>query len=454
LEIDGTEARMAGALKIAVLGLGVGYALSCAIAETGYDVVGIDTNPSAVANLRADRSVKTLLENKSDYVQRHLKLTTKYDAIAQCDIAIVCVSTGDERQLILGHVESAVRGSLSELRQSGKHATILVYSTLPFGSSRRIRGIFREENVELDKQISYCYMPLMIAQGTTASDFVNPPFIAFGTYTREVGEKMQNFYLDFIKRSSLFNGQVPPHSVTTPEIAELSKLVANAFLSTKISYANMVARFCEAHNLNGEQLLEIVGSDWRIGRAMLKPGYAFGGACFPRDLESLIITFQTNAVPCQILEATREVNIQRTTEPASIFEKIPLKRVLILGIAYKAGISDTRGSPSLSLAEILRQKGYIVTTFDPNLDHISEFQKLVTETELVIVTTNEPIFASIKEHLRGSNVKAIIDFAGVPGLSANLEKSVQLFKAGIGWVNNESNSVVDLRHSKLHERPL
>lgn len=434
-------------MKIVVLGLGVGYALSCAIAETGYDVVGIDTNQSVVANPRADRSVKTLLEKKSDYIEQHLKLTTKYDAISQCDIAIICVSTGDERQLILGHVESAVRGSLSELRQSGKHATILVYSTLPFGSSRRIRDIFYEENVKLDEQISYCYMPLMIAQGTTASDFVNPPFIAFGAYSTEVVERMQNFYMDFIKRSSLFNGKVPPHYVTTPEIAELSKLVANAFLSTKISYANMVAKFCEAHNLNGEQLLEIVGSDWRIGRAMLRPGYAFGGACFPRDLESLIASFQANAVPCQILEATREVNIQRATDPASILEKIPLKRVLILGMAYKAGISDTRGSPSLSLAKVLRQKGYTVTTFDPNLDHIAKFQKLVTETELVIVTTNEPIFASIKKHLRGSNVKAIIDFAGLPGLSANLEQGVQLFKAGIGWVSNKSNSAIDVQHS-------
>lgn len=433
-------------MKIAVLGLGVGYALSCAMAETGYDVVGVDTNPDVITNPRADRSVKTLLEKKSKYIEQHLSLTTKYDALSQCDIAIVCVSTGDERQLILGHVEGAVRGCLSELKQSGKHATVLVYSTLPFGSSRIIRRIFYEENVKLDEQISYCYMPLMIAQGTTASDFVNPPFIAFGAYSTEVAERMQNFYMDFIKRSSLFNGNIPPHYVTTPEIAELSKLVANAFLSTKISYGNMVARFCEANNINGEKLLEIVGSDWRIGNAMLRPGYAFGGACFPRDLESLIASFQTNAVPCQILEATREVNIQRTNDPVSILEKIPIKRVLILGIAYKAGISDTRGSPSLSLAETLRQKGYTVTTFDPNLDHIAKFQKLVTETELVIVTTNEPIFASINKHLPGSNVKAIIDFAGVPGLSANLEKSAQLFKAGMGWVRNKSNSI-DIPHS-------
>jgi len=435
-------------MRIAVLGLGVGYALSCALAETGYDVVGIDTNPSVVANPRADGSVTTLLEKKSDFIEQHLNLTTKYDSISQCDIVIICVSTGDERQFVLGHVESAVRGCLSELKQSGKHATVLVYSTLPFGSSRIIRGIFYEENVKLDEQISYCYMPLMIAQGTTASDFVNPPFIAFGAYSAEVAERMQNFYMDFIKRSSLFNGQVPPHYVTTPEIAELSKLVANAFLSTKISYANMVARFCEAHNLNGEQLLQIVGSDWRIGRAMLRPGYAFGGACFPRDLESLIASFQTIAVPCQILDATREVNIRRITDPVSILSKIPFKRVLILGIAYKAGISDTRGSPSLSLAELLRQKGYTVTTFDPNLDHIAKFQKSVTETELVIVTTNEPVFASIKEYLPGSNVKAIVDLAGIPGLSLNLELGVQLFKAGIGWVSNKSNSAaIDMPHS-------
>jgi UDPglucose 6-dehydrogenase len=435
-------------MKIAVLGLGVGHDLSCAIAEVGYDVVGIDTNESVVKNPRVDGSLKTLLDKKSDYIEKHLKLTSKYDAISQCDIVIVCVSTGDERQLLLGHVEDAVRASLRQLKQSGKRATILVYSTLPFEASKRIRTIFCEEGVEMDKQVSYCYMPLMIAQGTTATDFVNPPFIAFGAYSTEVSENMQSFYIDFIKRSCLFKGKVPPHYVTTPEIAELSKLVANAFLSTKISYANMVAKFCEACNLNGKQLLEIIGSDWRIGKTMLRPGYAFGGACFPRDLESLIASFRTSAVPCQILEATRQVNVERTSDPASILSKLPVKRVLILGTAYKAGISDTRGSPSLSLAQILQQKGYTVTTFDPNLDQVANFRKLVTQTDIVIVTTNEPIFASIDKYLPGSSVKAVVDLASIPGLDSSIELGVQLFKAGIGWVSSKSNSAaIDMPQS-------
>ncbi len=423
-------------MKVAVLGLGVGYALCCALAETGHDVVGIDISQEVVRNPRRERSVETLLEKAGGIIGKHLTLTTDSSAIAACETIIVCVSTGDEKKLVLGHVEGAIRECLRLLRNRSSKPTIMVYSTLPFGSSKRIQEIFREENTKIDQDVSYCYMPLMIAQGTTADDFVNPPFIAFGSYSQESAERMREFYLAFIRRSVLFKGKPPPCFVTTPEVAELAKLVANAFLSTKISFSNMVSRLCESEGVDGRALLEIVGSDWRIGNAMLKPGYSFGGACFPRDLESLIDSFKEGGVACQILEAARDVNVERVGDPARIMEASSISggNVLILGTAYKSGISDTRGSPSLALAELLRDRGYNVSTYDPNIDVYVDLDKLVREADVVIVATKEQAFATLGNVTGESKVKVIVDLAGLIKIN-NLQSGIRLYKAGLGWVS-------------------
>jgi UDPglucose 6-dehydrogenase len=423
-------------LKVAVLGLGVGYALSCALAEAGQEVIGIDSNPDVVRNPRRDKSVESLFEKAGERINSHLKLTTDHQAILDCDPIIICVSTGDEKKLELGHVEGATRQCLRILKAAGRHSTILVYSTLPYGSSNRIKEIFREEGVEIDRHVSYCYMPLMIAQGTTANDFVNPPFIAFGAYSKEIGQEMMNFYLDFIRQSTLFKRETPPHFVTDPEIAELGKLVANAFLSTKISFANMVARFCEENHLDGRRLLEIVGSDWRISGAMLNPGYSFGGACFPRDLKSLIHSFYESNVPCPILEATETVNLGRIEDPIRVISSNALGRtILVLGTAYKAGLKDTRGSPGLALIATLRERGYVASAYDPNFNSIEQLKEFLRNhsPEVVVVTTREPVFSSLKDRFESGKLRAVLDYADVVD-PRGVPEGARVYKSGVGWV--------------------
>lgn len=423
-------------MKIAVLGLGVGYALSCAIAETGHDVVGIDIDPEVVKNPRCDKSVATLLKRAGNRINQRLELTTDNEAVLGCETVVVCVSTGDEKQLVLGNVEGAVRRCLRLIRNASNHPTILVYSTLPFGGSRRIKEIFQEENTQIDKDVSYCYMPLMIAQGTTADDFVNPPFIVFGSYSKETARQTMEFYIDFIQESSLFNGKTPAHYVTTPEIAEMAKLVANAFLSTKISFANTIAQFCETNDLDGKILMEIVGSDHRIGNAMLRPGYSFGGACFPRDLESLIQTFHEKNAECPILEATREVNVRRVEDPIKVIQTGTLgKSVLVLGTAYKAGVRDARGSPAYRLIQMLRERGFTVSSYDPNMDSNDHVNKILASraVDVAIVTTQEPIFKSLGKWCKDTKIRAVLDYAGIIDMG-DLPEGTLLFKAGAGWI--------------------
>ncbi len=427
--------------KVSVVGLGVGYSVACLLACAGFPTIGLDSNPKSVRNPRKDKSLDSVLKKQSnrDKIENHLKLTTDYSHITGSDVVIICVNTGDERQLVLGNVEAAVRSSLRVLKNCVNSPIILVYSTLPFGSSKRIGEVFKQEKVAMDEEIGYCHMPLMIAQGTTAFDFVNPPFLVFGSYSHETGKRARDFYADFLRKSILFNGVMPPTYVESPEVAELSKLVTNAFLSTKISFANMVGGFCEKAGVDGNKVLQIVGSHRAVGSKMLRPGYSFGGACFPRDLNSLIESFEMVGVAADILEATRGINKKRIESPFDELQASRNKTVLVLGTAYKAGVADTRSSPGLQLVEKLRVAGTAVETYDPQIDSKARMDDVLGKTKAtsIIVTTPEPIFANIGKMVRRNGVRQILDYAGIidPAL---VPRGVRLFKAGTGWLSESA----------------
>jgi UDPglucose 6-dehydrogenase len=417
-------------LKIAVVGLGVGYALSCALAEAGYVTVGLDINAAVVAKPRRDPSVETFLERRVSRkrIERNLRLTSLYGEIADCSYVIVCVSTGDEKKLVLGHVEDAVQQCLGVLRRSKLRfmPVVMVYSTLPFGSSKRIREIFKASGVKMNEDIGYVHFPLMIAQGTTADDFVNPPFVIFGADSPSVAKRAMNFYKRFIRRSLVYKGHLPPMFTGTPEEAELAKLAANACLTTKIAIANEIGSLGERLGVNAQKIMEVVGSDWRIGRKFTIPGYAVGGSCFPRDLKSLIESFgEAGAIP-RILRAVDESNRERLLDP---LDKIEGKNVLVLGKSYKSAVPETKGSPGLALTEVLREKGYNVVAYDPKFDTV--VPKLDPDT--VIVTVAEPEFRNLAAITR-KETRAVLDYAGMVDRAA-LPKGTRLWQAGRGWIN-------------------
>ena len=388
--------------KIGVVGLGVGYALACCLAEAGYETFGIDVNPRVIANPRIDKSVSLFLKKRNRKITGNLHLSTDYGKLRVCDIVIVCVSTGDEKKLVLGHLEDAVKSCCSVMKTD---SLLIIYSTLPFGSSKRIKKILELKG---RSDLGIVIAPLMIAQGTTTFDFVNPTFVAFGSYRKELGEQARTFYVEFYRRSSLWSGKLPPMFVTTPETAELAKLTANAFLSTKISFANMTDELCKHLNVDSVELLKIVGSDWRIGSKMFKPGYAFGGACFPRDAQSLLETYMENSLDGTLIKATLEVNRRRMLEPLRVLETKKVNgKVLILGLCYKSGLGICTGSMSISLAEEMKKHGYDVVRCDP---HFCQQNCPNDAFDAVVVATDEPCFKKVVSRICSNPETILFDY--------------------------------------------
>jgi UDPglucose 6-dehydrogenase len=430
-------------LKIGVVGLGVGYALSCALAEAGYMTVGLDINADVVANPRRDPSIEPLLSNKMSRrrIERNLKLTSSYGEIADCNYVIICVSTGDEKKLVLGHVEDAVQQCVSVLQPSRARPmpVVMVYSTLPFGSSKRIREIFRASGIKMNEDVGYVHFPLMIAQGTTAYDFVNPPFVIFGSDSPSVAKRAMDFYKRFVRRSLVYKGRLPPMFTGSPEEAELAKLAANACLTTKIAIANEIGGLGERLGVDAQKVMQVVGSDWRIGRKFTIPGYAVGGSCFPRDLKSLIETFgEAGAVP-RILRAVDESNRERLLDP---LDKIEGKNVLVLGKSYKSAVPETKGSPGLSLTEVLRERGYNVEAYDPKFDSVPP--RLCPDT--VIVTLAEPEFSNLAA-ITGKGARVVLDYADVVDRSS-LPSETRFWQAGRGWISRSRNDMDRVRQTK------
>jgi UDPglucose 6-dehydrogenase len=201
--------------------------------------------------------------------------------------------------------------------------------------------------------------------------------------------------------------------VTTPETAELAKLTANAFLSTKMSFANMTDLLCKKVGVDSAELLEIVGSDWRIGKKMLRPGFAWGGNCFPRDTQSLVDTYTENEQDSGILRAALELNEARMREPYFILQKqgIERGRILVLGLAYKSGINMTSGSKSAQLVKYLQEKGYDAFGYDPNINAKEEAKVNAQTYDAIIVATDEPPFDEIVDDVRRRNPDAkLLDY--------------------------------------------
>lgn len=355
-------------------------------------------------------------------IERNLKLSTDYEKLFDCEYVAVCVSSGDENKLALGNVRDAV-DSYCKIAKRG--ASVIVYSTLPFGSSRKIKQIIERNCLVCDVDICYVHMPLMVAQGMTADDFVNPPFVAFGSYLPASARGVLEFYKKFIMSSSLWNKRLPPMFVTSPETAEMAKLTANAFLSTKMSFANMADVLCKKVGIDSTELFNIVGSDWRIGHKMLRPGFAWGGNCFPRDLQSLIDTYAEYGVSATLLKAALEMNNTRVIEPyMSLLEKhVSGGPVLVLGLAYKSGIRIKSGSKSLELLHFLQKKGYNVFGYDPGINPGEEQAICKRDYRAIIVTTDESPFGGLIDAIRARNPEVVILDYRMKNISLDLSSS-------------------------------
>ncbi len=360
-------------MKISIFGLGyVGFTAACCLASQGHSVVGVDVSqikideinaglppfeePGLLEILREQRNAKRLIATQS-----------VEDALREASIAIVCVGTPsgpdgahDMRYII--DVSRQIALALSHMVGSQK-LTVVYRSTMRPGSIRKlIMPIFQAmlgENWQ--ERAELVYNPEFLREAQAVSDFFHPPKIVIGTFDGQPNQAM----------SDLNTGITAPTFVTGYEEAELTKFVDNSWHAVKVAFANEIGRVCQKLGISASQIHQIFIADTKlnISSYYTRPGGAFGGSCLPKDVRALqYIASDIGAHTYLVDSLLRSNEAHKNHQLTVIIDGLaPHARVLIAGLAFKAGTDDLRESPNVDLTRKLIEAGHQVSVFDPGL---------------------------------------------------------------------------------------
>ncbi len=348
--------------RISVFGLGyVGSVTAACLASRGCPVIGVDVHPRKVELINSGRAPIAepgLDELMAKHHEAGLISATTDAALAirETEVSLVCVGTPSTASgdLDLTYVEAVTRQIADALSQSeGSHALIYRSTMLP-GSTRRFAEKYLSDLIETGR-VSVYFFPEFLRQGTAIEDFRNPSLSAVGTYAADGSVKPIQGIVD------------EGTGVTDLETAELLKYACNAFHAVKVSFANEIGRIGKAAGIDSSQVMELLCADERLNISpyYLRPGNPFGGSCLPKDVSALRLFARSHNVAASTLNSLLESNQEHLEHLISIVERTGKRSVALLGLAFKAGTDDLRGSALVELAAALLLKGFQVRIFDP-----------------------------------------------------------------------------------------
>ncbi|MFI8104200.1 UDP-glucose dehydrogenase family protein [Streptomyces sp. NPDC086023] len=363
------------ALKITVIGTGyLGATHAAAMAELGFEVLGLDVVPEKIEMLSQGR-VPMYEPGLEELLGAHvagiegssgrLRFTTSYEeAAAFGDVHFVCVNTPQkhgEYACDMSYVDAAVESLAPHLTRP---ALVVGKSTVPVGSADRIAGRLAELAPAGDR-VELAWNPEFLREGFAVQDTLHPDRIVVGVRSAHAEKLLREVYATPVAEGS-------PMVVTDFPTAELVKTAANSFLATKISFINAMAEVCEAAGGDVVKLAEAIGHDERIGAKFLRAGIGFGGGCLPKDIRAFMaragelgadqaLTFLREVDSINMRRRGHMVELAREAVGGSFLGK----RVAVLGATFKPDSDDVRDSPALNVAGQIHLQGGQVTVYDP-----------------------------------------------------------------------------------------
>lgn len=422
-------------MKTGIFGLGyVGSISAACLARDGHTVIGVDVNPRKSDLIRSGRSpvIEPGLDELIADVVRGGRLwatTDSQDTVHHTDVSVICVGTpsNGNGSLKLDHVEHVCREIGTALSTSRDYHVVVVRSTVLPGTVRaRLIPILEEySGRRAGPDLGICMNPEFLREGTGLDDYDRPSQVVIGELDRRSGDTVQSLY-----------ERVEAPVVRAPiETAEMVKYVSNAFHAVKVTFANEIGNLCKAHGIDGREIMEIFCQDRQlnISPAYLRPGFAFGGSCLPKDLRALLYRAKERDLECALLEGILQSNDRQIRRGTELVERAGYKRVGVLGLSFKSGTDDVRESPIVSLVETLVGRGYQVSVFDDKIDpewlvganklflerelpHIASLMRpsmdeVVADADVVVVANASEAFRGISALIREDQL--LVDLAGI-----------------------------------------
>lgn len=356
-------------MQLLVWGLGyVGAVSAACFAEIGHQVTGIDRDPAVVAAMQQGRSLTGEPHlnpslAKGLHAGRLSSTLSGEHLVAETDVSLVCVGTPTDEQgrSDLRALDAVAQAIGRGLRAAGRFHTIVMRSTLPPGKIRHHFVPILEEvsRKRAGRDFGVAVNPEFMREGSAVADFLAPPYILIGEWDKRSGAVVAKLY-EGIK--------APIHHLAMDEAA-IVKLVNNAFHSLKIAFANEIGRICDQRNMDAQRVMEIVCADTKlnISPAYLRPGFAFGGSCLPKDLRALVHAAHATDTQTPILESILPSNSLHIDAACRRVAELRFRQVAVLGFSFKAGTEDIAESPGLTLIRRLIDQGVGVRAYDANI---------------------------------------------------------------------------------------
>ncbi|MBW3603144.1 MAG: UDP-glucose/GDP-mannose dehydrogenase family protein, partial [Actinobacteria bacterium] len=357
-------------MRVGIIGVGhVGLVTAACLASLGHDVVGMDDDESTVESLR-DGRVPFLEPGLDDLVAAgvaagHLGFThAAAEAVGGAEVVFICVGTPRRADGApnLAYVQAA---AASVATHADRPLVVAEKSTVPVRTGQRIRLALRLQSQARGGGLVHDVVsnPEFLKEGSAVADTLRPDRIVVGADAEHAHRVMRALYAPLLGRHDC------PYVATDVRTAELIKHASNAFLATKISFINAVARICELAGADVHTIADAMGHDPRIGRAFLDAGLGYGGSCFPKDVEAFIHIAAELGYDFALLRQTDRVNRQAKGWPLAQLRRLVWnvadKDIAVLGVAFKPGTDDVRDAPALEVIDALCAEGARVRLHDP-----------------------------------------------------------------------------------------
>ena len=353
-------------MRISIFGIGyVGCVSAACFARAGHDVIGVDVNPTKVEIINSGKSpiVEPQINELIHEVVQEGKLSATTDslkAVNSSDISLVCVGTPSKPNgsLNLDHVRKVCEEIGAGIASKNERHTVVIRSTMLPGSVESVAQPALEKSSEkkAGKDFGLCVNPEFLREGTSLKDFYAPPFTLIGAEDEDTASVLRSLYSDIDA----------PIFVTTIKTAEMVKYVCNCFHALKVSFANEIGNICKALELDSHEVMKVFCADTKLNLSpyYLKPGFAFGGSCLPKDLRAVSYKAKELDIETPLLSAISLTNRLQVERALDMVLRTGNKRVGVLGFSFKAGTDDLRESPMVTLIETLLGKGLELVIYD------------------------------------------------------------------------------------------
>lgn len=421
--------------KISIFGLGyVGAVSAGCLANEGHAVLGVDPDETKVSMINSSRSpiieegIGELI-NTAVFNGKLHATTDSWKGVLETEMSLICVGTPSQANgsLDLKYVHRVCQEIGEALKSKNEFHVVTCRSTILPGSMRKvvIPTLEKYSGKQAGVDFGVCNNPEFLREGTAVYDFYNPPKTVIGETDTQSGDIL----------ASLYSKLDAPLIRTDIETAEMVKYTDNVWHALKVSFANEIGNISKALSIDGHEVMNIFCQDTKLNLSpyYMKPGFAFGGSCLPKDVRALTYKGRSLDLDLPLLNAILPSNQRQVEKGLEMIMSLGNKKVGILGFSFKAGTDDLRESPLVEIIERLLGKGYDLRIYDKNvnlakliganrdyiLNHIPHISKLMAESidkvlehaQTIVIGNNASEFKTIMDRLQEH--QAIVDLVRI-----------------------------------------